>query len=65
MLPAPPELLDLFAVDHREREAHAASERLRPRARLRSHAAAVLRSLADRLAPVPSGAPADGELAHR
>jgi hypothetical protein len=65
MLPAPPELFDLVATDRRAREARAAAERLRGPSRLRTRTAAVLRHLADRLAPAPSGAPADGGLAHR
>lgn len=65
MLPPPPELLDLVATERREREARAAAERLREHAGLRSRTAGILRHLADRLAPPPSGAPADGGLAHR
>ena len=65
MLAQSPELLFLVAVERRSREARAAAERLRPPHAARLRAAAVLRHLADRLAPVPSGAPADGGLAHR
>lgn len=65
MLPSTPELLDLVSTRRREREAEAAAERLRPRHGTRLRTAALLRRLADRLAPAPSGAPADGRLAHR
>jgi hypothetical protein len=60
----PPELLDLFFTDHRERQAVAAAERLRGPSSLRAHAAALLRGLADRLAP-PSRPSVDGKLAGR
>jgi hypothetical protein len=65
MLPSTPELLDLVSSRRRAREAEAAAERLRPSHGTRLLAAALLRRLADRLAPAPSGAPADGRLAHR
>jgi hypothetical protein len=52
MLPQPPEFLDLFSTDHRRRETVAAAERLRRPVSFRTHAAALLRGLADRLSPV-------------
>jgi hypothetical protein len=64
MMPQPTELLDLFSTDHSEREAVAASERLRRPGNLRTRAASLLRGLADRLAP-PSVPSVDGELAGR
>jgi hypothetical protein len=64
MMPQPAELLDLFATDHREREAVAAAERLRGPGRLREQAASLLRGLADQLAP-PSLPSVDGKLAGR
>jgi len=64
MMPQPPELLALFATDHREREAVAAAERLRGPGRLREQAASFLRGLADQLAP-PSLPSVDGKLAGR
>lgn len=65
MLPPPPDLLELVARDRDRREAEAAAERQRARAGVRERTAALLRLLADRLAPelpVPTG---DGELAGR
>lgn len=65
LLPSRPELSDLVSSRLRAREADAAAERLRPPHGPRLRVAALLRDAADRLAPTPSGAPADGRLAHR
>lgn len=51
MLPPPPELLDLSARRGRELALQAAAERLRPHGIARLWTAAVLRRLADRVAP--------------
>jgi hypothetical protein len=64
MMPQPPEFFELFATDHRDREAVAAAERLRDPGRVRALTAGLLRSAADRLAP-PSVPSVDGELAGR
>lgn len=64
MMHQPPEMLELFSADHREREAAAAAERLRTPGTLRAHAASLLRGLADHLAP-PSQPSVDGKLAGR
>jgi hypothetical protein len=65
MLPQTPELLQLVSTDRRHREAVAAAERLRDHGGLRDRAAASLRRLADRIAPLPSVPSVDGELAGR
>jgi hypothetical protein len=52
MIPQPPDFFDLYAADHRRREAAAAAERLRGPGHLRTGAASALRGLADRLAPM-------------
>jgi hypothetical protein len=49
-----PELLDLIALDHRQREAAAAAERLRGPGVLRERAASALRGVADHLSPLPA-----------
>ena len=54
MIPQPPELLDLIALDHRGREAAAAAERLRGPGRFRKRAATALRGVADHLSPLPA-----------
>jgi hypothetical protein len=64
MMPQPPEFYDLFSTDHRERETLAAAERLRGPGSLRTHAASLLRGVADHLAP-PSLPSVDGKLAGR
>ena len=64
MIPQPPELLDLFFTDHRQREAVAAAERLHGSGAVRVRAASLLRRLADHLAP-PSLPSVDGKLAGR
>jgi hypothetical protein len=56
MIPQPPEFLDFFSTDHRQREAVAAAERLRGPGTFRTGAALALRGLADRLSP-PSAPP--------
>ena len=53
MIQQSPELLDLIALDHRQREAAAASERLRGPGALRVRVAALLRGLADNISPLP------------
>ena len=63
MIPQPPEFLDAFSTDRRQREAVAAAERLRSPGILRARAASTLRGLADRLAPAsvlpqPASSPA-------
>jgi hypothetical protein len=65
MLPQPPELLNLVSTERRHREAVAAAERLRDHVGLRDRTASLLRSLADRIAPVSSVPSADGRLAGR
>lgn len=54
MLLQPPEVLDLFSTDHRQREAVAAAERLHGPGSLRVRAASLLRGLADQLSPLPA-----------
>jgi len=54
MFHQPPELLDLIALDHQQREAAATAERLRGPGSLRTGAASALRGLADRLSPLPA-----------
>ena len=51
MIPQPTDFLDLFSTDRRQREDIAAAERLRSPGLVRTGAAAILRSLADRLVP--------------
>ncbi len=54
MLPNAPELLELFSMDHRHRQAVARAERLRGAGSLRVRAASLLRGLADQLSPLPA-----------
>jgi hypothetical protein len=54
MMPQPPEFFDLFATDHRRREAVAAAERQRGPGSLRMRTASLLRATADHLSPLPA-----------
>ena len=54
MIPQPPDFFDLFATDHRGREAAAAAERLRGPGSVRTGAASALRAVADHLSPLPA-----------
>jgi hypothetical protein len=54
MIPQPPEFFDLFTMDRRRLEAAAAAERLSGTGMFRTHAASLLRGLADQLSPLPA-----------